>query len=475
MRWLTVTLLTTGLVASDYTASIQKWRVEREAKLKAPDGWLSLTGLTWLKPGENLVTGGVVILKGDRVTFRPAKGSETKPIQADSEEFVSVNGTKLFVIHRGQRYGIRVKDNQSQYRKTFSKLDWYPVDPSWRVTAKYIPFAEPRKKLFDSQTGDKQEMTIPGVVEFTRAGKTFRVSPILEEGELFFVFRDTTAGRTTYPAARFLYAKAPAKAGPVEVDFNKAYNPPCAFTPYATCPLPPRENRLDIPVEAGREKLQGCMALQIDRTVDGIWDDDGSRVLDIHTNAGIIPCRLHKAANPNAGIVWVFGAGGGLHGPADGMYTRLARVLEMEGWTSLRLDYRTPGHLMSCVLDVLAGMDVLEQMGLERIILVGHSFGGAVVISAGAASPSTLGVVAMSSQTAGTGAVDKLSPKPLLLMHGTADEVLPPSCSQEIYKRAFEPKKLRLYPGCGHGLDQCRETIDSDLLAWIRNVTVLRP
>ena len=214
------------------------------------------------------------------------------------------------------------------------------------------------------------------------------------------------------------------------------------------------------------------MALEISRTVDGRWDNDGSRVLDIETNAGVINCRMHKAREAHAAIVWVFGSGGGLGGPAGGMYTRLARILEPDGWTSLRLDYRRPGHLMSCVLDALAGMHVLEGMGLYRIILVGHSFGGAVVISAGAASPSTLGVAALSSQSAGTGAVDKLSPRPLLLMHGQADEVLPAAASKDIYSRALEPKELLLYPGCKHGLDQCREQVDTDLLGWIRNVTV---
>ena len=128
------------------------------------------------------------------------------------------------------------------------------MDPKWRVQAKYIPFAKPRIKSFDSQTGDKQEMIIPGSLEFTRAGKTYRLSPILEEKELFLVFRDRTAGKTTYPAARFLYASLPEKGGTVELDFNKAYNPPCAFTPFATCPLPPPENRLDIAVEAGEKK-----------------------------------------------------------------------------------------------------------------------------------------------------------------------------------------------------------------------------
>ena len=175
-------------------------------------------------------------------------------LRPDSGDFVDAGGVKLFVIHRGTRYGVRVKDNNSKFRKSFTRLAWYPVDPGWRVTAKFIPYSQPRKVLFDSQTGDKQEMTIPGVVEFARGAKMVRLTPVLEDNELFFVFRDATAGKTTYPAARFLYAEAPGKAGTVELDFNKAYNPPCAFTPYATCPLPPRENRLTIAVEAGEKK-----------------------------------------------------------------------------------------------------------------------------------------------------------------------------------------------------------------------------
>jgi uncharacterized protein len=256
MRCLAALFFSLGLAGSDYTDAIQRWRVDREARLKAPDGWLSLTGLTWLKPGDNAVPGGVMTVKGNQVTFKAPGAGKTKPIRPDSEDFVPVNGMKLFVIHRGQRYGVRIKDNNSEFRKGFTKLDWFPIDPSWRVTAKYIPFPQPVKKQFDSQTGDKQEMIIPGVVEFTRAGKTFRISPILEEDQFFIVFRDTTAGKLTYPAARFLYTKAPAKAGPVELDFNTAYNPPCAFTPYATCPLPPRENRLSIPVEAGEKNYK---------------------------------------------------------------------------------------------------------------------------------------------------------------------------------------------------------------------------
>jgi uncharacterized protein (DUF1684 family) len=245
-----------SLSASEYTAAIEKWRQDRETRLKAPDNWLSVAGLIWLKQGANPVHGGVTTLQGDQVTFRPAGGQSTA-LKPNSDQFVTAEGVKLSVIRRGDRLGLRVRDNKSVYRTKFTRLEWYPVDPTWRIQATYTPFAQKRKTHFDSMTGDKQQMIIPGVVEFIRNGERFRLSPVLEGDELFFVFRDKTAGKTTYPAARFLYAKAPGKAGPVELDFNKAYNPPCAFTPYATCPLPPKENRLTIPVEAGEKKYRG--------------------------------------------------------------------------------------------------------------------------------------------------------------------------------------------------------------------------
>lgn len=273
MRRVALVLLCASMMgASEYTASIEKWRRERETRLKSPDNWLSVAGLFWLKAGENTVgsdpashitlpkgapaQAGVFTLDGDRVMFRPVSG-RTVALKVNSADFVPVAGVKLYALHRGNRYGIRLRDNNSEYRTKFTKLEWFPVDPNWRIQAKYIPNSQPRKTYFDSMTGDKQEMIIPGTVEFTREGKTFRLSPVLEGDELFFVLRDTTAGKTTYPAARFLYTKLPEKAGPIELDFNKAYNPPCAFTPYATCPLPPKENRLTIAVEAGEKRYRG--------------------------------------------------------------------------------------------------------------------------------------------------------------------------------------------------------------------------
>ena len=190
----------------------------------------------------------------------------------------------------------------------------------------------------------------------------------------------------------------------------------------------------------------------------------------LHTSAGTIRGRFHDAAGGDAAVLWVFGAGGGLGGPAGGLYPRLARQLVGDGVASLELDYRRAGDLTGCVLDVLAGVDYLGTRGRSRVVLVGHSFGGAVVITAGATSEAVIAVAALSSQSHGTAAADRVSPRPLLLAHGTADEVLPDACSRDIHRRAREPKRLVLYPGCRHGLDQCREELDRDLLAWIREV-----
>jgi alpha-beta hydrolase superfamily lysophospholipase len=138
---------------------------------------------------------------------------------------------------------------------------------------------------------------------------------------------------------------------------------------------------------------------------------------------------------------------------------------------SLELAYRHPGDLKECVADVFAGVEYLTAVGYPRVVLVGHSFGGAVVIAAGAASPSVVAVAALSSQTSGAGAAGRLSPRPLLLAHGTADEILPARCSRDLYRQANEPKQLILYPGCRHGLDECRGALDRDLLAWFGRVT----
>jgi alpha-beta hydrolase superfamily lysophospholipase len=196
---------------------------------------------------------------------------------------------------------------------------------------------------------------------------------------------------------------------------------------------------------------------------------EGVEELTLHTNAGEMPARLHPAPPGAPAVVWVGGSGGGLDGPARGMYPRLATRLSGFGIASLRLHYRHPNHVEECVLDTLLAVQYLvQQRQSGAVALVGHSFGGAVVIAAGALSEQVAAVVAMSSQTYGTELAPQVSPRPLLLLHGTQDEILPHTCSEFIYKRAREPKELVLYEGCRHGLDECREQVDADLVVWLR-------
>lgn len=155
---------------------------------------------------------------------------------------------------------------------------------------------------------------------------------------------------------------------------------------------------------------------------------------------------------------------------AGGIYDRLGERLRARGVASLEVDYRRPGRLAPCVADLLAGADWLTAEGKRRLVFVGHSFGGAVVISAGVQRAQVVGAAALSSQTAGTDSVSALSPRPTLFIHREADEILPARCSRDLYARAREPKQLILYPGCRHGLDQCRDQLDADLMVWFEAV-----
>jgi len=193
----------------------------------------------------------------------------------------------------------------------------------------------------------------------------------------------------------------------------------------------------------------------------------GVERVTLRTDGGDIDTRYHPAPAGTAGVVWVGGAVGGLDGPARGFYPAACQRLQAEGVAGLRLHYRKPNYLEDCVLDTLVGVEFLWQEGVRSVGLVGHSFGGAVVISAGAMSERVHAVVPMSTQTYGAGLAPEVSPRPMLLIHGTADEILPPSCSEQVYARAGEPRELRLFPGTRHGLDESREEILDLLIEWL--------
>jgi uncharacterized protein (DUF1684 family) len=257
-----------------YQQEIMHWRENRRTRLMADDGWLSLVGLQWLNEGENKIVNppdvGTVTLQKGAVTLAPSPKLSidgkpvTQPVQladdtaAKGPTIVRSGTTKFNVIKRTDKYGLRVRDTGSEARKNFKGLDYFPIDPKWRVEARFVPFNPPHHVTITNVLGMTSDEIAPGELVFTVDGKEVRLEPILEQGEsdYFVIFKDATAGKETYAAARYLYAP-PAKDGKTVIDFNKAYNPPCAFTPFATCPLPPAQNRLPIRIEAGEKKYAG--------------------------------------------------------------------------------------------------------------------------------------------------------------------------------------------------------------------------
>jgi len=194
--------------------------------------------------------------------------------------------------------------------------------------------------------------------------------------------------------------------------------------------------------------------------------DGGLARVILRTSDGDMEGMFHPAEG-DGGVIWVSGALGGFDGPSFGIFTVLSHELVSEGIGSLRLNYRFPGDFDRCVLDVLVGVDFLQQQGASNVALVGHSFGGAVVIQAGTMSPQVKAVAGLSSQTFGAQRVSKLSPIPLLLIHGSRDRNLPALCSQNIYEWAREPKELMIYNGSGHFLRECRDELHDLLRSWL--------
>ncbi|MGB5852567.1 MAG: DUF1684 domain-containing protein [Rhodanobacter sp.] len=280
---------------ASHTQEIEQWRANRVARLTAPTGWLSLIGLEWLNEGANRVGSAAdndIVLKAGpahlgTVTLAP-DGSVHLALEPDSGATVdgkSVDAAVLvddmhaaadaepttvrfgkasfYVIERDGRKALRVKDEDAEARRHFLGIDYFPIDASWRIEADWVPFVPAHDLAMGSVIGTIDTVKVPGKAVFRRDGHTFELMPYQEEpgGELFFVLADRTSGKETYGAARFLYAALPAGGldhpGKVVLDFNKAYNPPCAFTSFATCPLAPPENRLGLAVTAGEKKYRG--------------------------------------------------------------------------------------------------------------------------------------------------------------------------------------------------------------------------
>jgi len=204
--------------------------------------------------------------------------------------------------------------------------------------------------------------------------------------------------------------------------------------------------------------ITGDLTLDIEE-VKAERDPDGNFRIVLRTSRGDISCVFTPCEGQPGVALFVGGAMGGFDGPAGGIYKDLSTRLVEKGLSSLRLNYRQPGEFEECVLDVLGALSFVKGIGGGAVVLVGHSFGGAVVIKAGELSPAVAAVAALSSQRFGTSTVENLAPRPLLLVHGTADTVLPPQASEDIYDRARQPKRLTLLEGAGHGLTESRDDL----------------
>jgi uncharacterized protein (DUF1684 family) len=264
---------------SSYKGEVEHWRQERETALKAADGWLTVVGLFWLKEGKNTMgtdrANDFVLPKGSAPgkvgvfefhngssTFLAAPGADAtvdgkpvtqvalKPDTSGSPDVLRIRDLSMYVIQRGNRFGIRLKDKNSEARREFKGTQWFPAKSQYRVVARFVPYNPPKMIAIPSILGDVDQEASPGYAEFRLNGHRCRLDPIGEGDSLFFIFKDKTSGKETYPPGRFLFAEMP-KNGEVILDFNKAVNPPCAFTPYATCPLPPKQNDLPIAIAAG--------------------------------------------------------------------------------------------------------------------------------------------------------------------------------------------------------------------------------
>jgi uncharacterized protein len=292
-RILTASFVTAALAARLLAAgdpydikATEEWRVQREARLRTPDGWLSVAGLFFLKSGANTVGSdssadivlppgsappdvGQVSLEAHKAYFEPRDGVVASvngsPAQgrvelrlADPEhkraaDRLTIGRVWLQLHNSGERLAMRLRDPENPLRTGFTGVRWYPIDPAWRLTGRFVPHATPHTVPVQNVLGDTEDSMSPGEVEITIAGKPVRLLALEDDGRLWFVFTDQTADRDTY-RIRFLYTPMPDASGSVTLDFNRTQNPPCAYNPYTTCPLPPPQNRLKVAIPAGEQK-----------------------------------------------------------------------------------------------------------------------------------------------------------------------------------------------------------------------------
>jgi hypothetical protein len=277
--------LTAAQAQTDYAKAIEKWRSDEESDLKKETGWLTVAGLFWLKEGIHTVGAGPkfdvrltdnfkggkfgeIELKNGVANLKVEDGVEsqggdgkdiTTTIQLVSDEKgkptqIRTGSQTFFLIKREDRFGIRLKDSKSKARLEFKGQHWFPIDESYKVTARLDAFAEPKEVMIPNVLGGSFKMKSPGILKFAFKGKEYSLQPVDEgDGTLFIIFRDGSNLNETYLAGRFLYADKPVN-GEAVLDFNKAQNPPCAFTPFATCPLPPPQNTLEVEIKAGEKR-----------------------------------------------------------------------------------------------------------------------------------------------------------------------------------------------------------------------------
>jgi len=268
------------------------WRERRDREMRAPTSWLTIAGLFWLEQGENTfgssrsnsivlpegsapLFAGKFILTGEEVTVVANEGVPirvgSKPVtqttlkeesdyDPEGPDIVRIDNLHMWVIRRGTRFTIRLRDLDNPPYKNYKGLDFFPPTKKYKIQADFVPYPIARKATLETVVGIETEKIATGYVLFTIDKQTYRLesyqSPFNEENPLFFIFKDATNGRETYEASRFMECEFLAK-GKVDLNFNRAYNPPCAYTSHAVCPLPPPQNHLRIRIQAGEKKYPG--------------------------------------------------------------------------------------------------------------------------------------------------------------------------------------------------------------------------